>query len=80
LVLSGTKEETLRGADALVIVTEWMEFRSPDFDALRAALRNPVIFDGRNLYDPVLMARKGFEYHGIGYGVPRPAEQPVSAP
>jgi UDP-glucose 6-dehydrogenase len=48
---TGTQE----GADALIIVTEWREFRSPDFDTLRAKLNNPVIFDGRNLYDPSLV-------------------------
>jgi UDPglucose 6-dehydrogenase len=56
------------GADALVIVTEWQEFRSPDFDLLRERLAQPVIFDGRNLYDPALMARLGFTYYGIGRG------------
>ena len=49
--LSSSKEAT-RGADALVIVTEWKEFRSPDFDQLKLDLKNPVIFDGRNIYDP----------------------------
>ncbi|MBL8346654.1 MAG: UDP-glucose/GDP-mannose dehydrogenase family protein [Rubrivivax sp.] len=56
-------------ADALMIVTEWREFRSPDFEALRERLRQPVIFDGRNLFDPQQMADLGFEYHGIGRGV-----------
>ncbi|MRD47254.1 UDP-glucose/GDP-mannose dehydrogenase family protein [Caenimonas koreensis] len=56
----------LPGADALVIVTEWKEFRSPDFDAIAAALKAPVIFDGRNLYDPALLRGRGFEYHAIG--------------
>ena len=56
------------GADALVIVTEWKEFRSPDFDALRARLKQPVIFDGRNLYDPAEVRRLGFEYFPIGRG------------
>lgn len=55
-----------QGADALVIVTEWKEFRSPDFDALKAALKNPVIFDGRNLYDPALMHTMGITYEAIG--------------
>jgi UDPglucose 6-dehydrogenase len=54
------------GADALVIVTEWKEFRSPDFDALKATLKNPVIFDGRNLYDPALMNAMGITYVAIG--------------
>ena len=56
----------LQGADALVIVTEWKEFRSPDFDAVRAALKAPVIFDGRNLYDPAYVRAQGFEYFPIG--------------
>jgi UDPglucose 6-dehydrogenase len=54
------------GADALAIVTEWKEFRSPDFETLRARLRQPVIFDGRNLYEPADVRRLGFEYYPIG--------------
>jgi UDPglucose 6-dehydrogenase len=57
-----------RDASALLIVTEWREFRSPDFDELRRTLRLPVIIDGRNLYDPALMQTLGFEYRGIGRG------------
>ncbi|MDS4039848.1 MAG: UDP-glucose/GDP-mannose dehydrogenase family protein [Candidatus Competibacter sp.] len=60
--------EVLAGADALVIVTEWSLFRSPDFDAIRQALKQPVIFDGRNLYDPDFMREQGFVYHAIGRG------------
>jgi UDPglucose 6-dehydrogenase len=60
--------EALEGADALAIATEWQEFRSPDFDLLRERLAAPVIFDGRNLYDPALMARLGVTYYGIGRG------------
>ena len=56
----------LDGADALVIVTEWKEFRSPDFAAIKAALRTPVIFDGRNMYSPDLPEGAGIEYHAIG--------------
>jgi len=56
----------LDAADALVIVTEWKEFRSPDFDAIRERLKLPVIFDGRNLYDPAEVRRHGLEYHAIG--------------
>ncbi|HUR89844.1 MAG TPA: UDP-glucose/GDP-mannose dehydrogenase family protein [Ramlibacter sp.] len=56
----------VKGADALVIATEWKEFRSPDFDAIAAALREPIIFDGRNLYDPAALRARGFEYHAIG--------------
>jgi UDPglucose 6-dehydrogenase len=56
----------LDGADALAIVTEWNEFRLPNFDEMRRRLRRPVIFDGRNLYEPSQMAALGFTYHGIG--------------
>jgi len=56
----------LEGADALIIVTEWKEFRSPDFERIRQTLRQPVVFDGRNMYEPATMARSGIEYHGIG--------------
>ena len=60
--------EALEHSDALVIVTEWKEFKSPDFEGIRTTLRTPVIFDGRNLYEPELMARLGIEYFGIGRG------------
>jgi len=69
LKLCNNSEETLEGADALIIVTEWREFRSPDFDGIKAKLRAPVIFDGRNLYDPEQMARTGFSYYAIGRGL-----------
>ena len=68
LALVGSATEALVGADVLVIVTEWQEFRSPDFDAMREALKYPVIFDGRNLYDPAFVARFGLTYYGIGRG------------
>src|SRR5882757_4175543 len=68
LTLCKTSPEVLDGADALAIVTEWREFRSPDFDAIKSALRTPAIFDGRNLYDPAQMARAGFSYYAIGRG------------
>ncbi|HEU5196220.1 MAG TPA: UDP-glucose/GDP-mannose dehydrogenase family protein [Methylomirabilota bacterium] len=58
--------EALQGADALVIMTEWKAFRSPDFDAVKAALRHPVIIDGRNLYEPAVVRSHGLEYHAIG--------------
>ena len=58
--------EILDGADALVIVTEWNEFRRPDFDKIKGLLKQPVIFDGRNLFEPKKMAQLGFEYEGIG--------------
>ena len=54
------------GADALAIVTEWKKFRTPDFEAIKPALRTPVVFDGRNLYEPAAMAALGLEYHCIG--------------
>ncbi len=56
----------LKDADALVIVTEWKEFRSPDFDTIKSSLKSPVIFDGRNLYDPKWVRGMGFEYLAIG--------------
>jgi UDPglucose 6-dehydrogenase len=56
----------LKDADVLLIVTEWKEFRSPDFGAIRAALRHPVIFDGRNMYEPAIVRASGLEYHAIG--------------
>jgi UDPglucose 6-dehydrogenase len=61
--------DSLQGADALAIVTEWKTFRSPDFDQIRSKLKAPVIFDGRNLFEPEIMADAGFEYHGIGRSV-----------
>jgi UDPglucose 6-dehydrogenase len=68
LHIAKSAEEALEGADALAIVTEWQEFRSPDFDTLRSKLKNPVIFDGRNLYDPTFVKQFGFTYYGIGRG------------
>lgn len=61
-----TQAEALEGADALLVVTEWKEFRNPDFDAIKAALKQPLIFDGRNIYEPALMQMHGIDYHGIG--------------
>jgi UDPglucose 6-dehydrogenase len=58
--------DALAGADALAIVTEWKEFRSPEFARIARELRYPVVFDGRNMYDPAVMKRAGLEYHGIG--------------
>jgi UDPglucose 6-dehydrogenase len=66
LTLCEDGQEALVGADALAIMTEWQEFRSPNFDAIREALRQPVIFDGRNLYDPALLDRFGLTYYAIG--------------
>ncbi len=59
-------QSALDGADALAIVTEWKEFRSPDFADLKARLRTPAIFDGRNMYDPASVREAGLEYHAIG--------------
>ncbi|SAK99174.1 UDP-glucose dehydrogenase family protein [Caballeronia ptereochthonis] len=61
-----TQQDALTGADALVIVTEWKEFKSPDFGHLKSALKTPVIFDGRNLYEPEAMAELGIDYYAIG--------------
>ncbi len=66
LTYASSPMAALAGADALAIVTEWKEFRSPDFVALRSALSEPVVFDGRNLYDPKMVLAAGIEYHAIG--------------
>ena len=66
LTLCGTKESTLKGADALVIVTEWQTFRAPDFDLIKQQLAEPLVFDGRNLYAPERMQKKGFKYYSVG--------------
>ena len=68
LKLMGTKEAALQGADALVIVTEWKNFRVPDFSVLSQSLKDKVIFDGRNLYDPQRVESFGLQYYGIGRG------------
>ena len=66
LVLCDGADEALEGADALAIVTEWQEFRSPDFAEIKQSLSNAVIFDGRNLYDPATLSAAGLEYIAIG--------------
>ncbi len=66
LTLMGTAEAALKNADALVAVTEWQQFRAPDFDMLKATLKNPVIFDGRNMYNPARLAQQGITYYSIG--------------
>ncbi len=68
LMLCETAQEAATGVDALVIVTEWKEFQSPDFKSLKLLLKNPVIFDGRNIYDPKLLKELGINYFGIGRG------------
>jgi UDPglucose 6-dehydrogenase len=68
LEFAASAGEALPGCDALAIVTEWREFKSPDFDQIKSVLKQPLVFDGRNLFDPRLMASLGIEYHGIGRG------------
>lgn len=79
LTLAGTKEAALKNADALVICTEWKNFWAPDFGALRESLKAPVIFDGRNLYDPQRLQELGFDYIGIGRSVLQEKKKVVSA-
>ncbi|ASL26856.1 UDP-glucose/GDP-mannose dehydrogenase family protein [Azotobacter chroococcum] len=66
LTLCGTKEAALKDADALVIVTDWQAFKAPDFEFIRQQLRQPLIFDGRNLFEPGRLQRKGITYYSIG--------------
>jgi len=68
LSYAGNQLDACAGADALVIVTEWREFRTPEFAAIKAQLKTPLIFDGRNLYEPKEIQAEGFEYHAIGRG------------
>jgi UDPglucose 6-dehydrogenase len=68
LTLAGTKEAALQDADVLVIVTEWRTFKTPDFELIKSVLKNPVILDGRNLFDPKSMRERGFTYYAIGRG------------
>ncbi len=68
LVLCTSAASALKGADALVVVTEWKQFRSPDFAKLKSALRDAVIFDGRNVYDPAEVEAAGIAYWGVGRG------------
>ena len=66
--LVGDKYAALDGADALVLITEWKEFRSPDFRRIRGLLKQPVIFDGRNQYDAARLRAEGWTYIGVGRG------------
>lgn len=68
LVLAGTRDDALHQADALIICTEWQHFRAPEFDTIRSCLSHPVIFDGRNLYEPARLAALGIDYYAIGRG------------
>ena len=81
-------DDCLPGADALIVVTQWDEFRVPSFEDMKTALKEPVIIDGRNMFSPSFVEGLGFEYYGIGRGrsvaatrrVPRPALLPRVAP
>ena len=66
LILVNSANAALENADALCVVTEWKEFWMPDFDYIKSTLSKPVIFDGRNIYDPELVKEKGFDYYAIG--------------
>jgi UDPglucose 6-dehydrogenase len=83
LMLMGTPESALNGADALIVCTEWQQFKAPDFELIQQRLSAPVIFDGRNLYDTERLAENGFHYFPIGRGescsLPIPQQQWVAA-
>jgi UDPglucose 6-dehydrogenase len=66
IVLCATQYDALTDADALIVVTEWMDYREPDFELIQKKLRKKVIFDGRNIYNPVKLKQLGFDYFGIG--------------
>ena len=68
LSLMGTPESVLQGADALIVCTEWQQFKAPDFDLIKQRLKTPVIFDGRNLYDSERLTRAGLQYFPMGRG------------
>ena len=76
LLICEEQYETLVGADALAVVTDWNQFRNPDFKRMRRLLQAPIIFDGRNLYDPEVVASQGFAYFSIGRMAIRPAPAP----
>lgn len=78
--LTHSREDALVGADALIIATEWRQFRSPDWELLRSRLNDPVIFDGRNIYDPARVKREGFAYYGIGLGERSQPTAKIQAP
>jgi UDPglucose 6-dehydrogenase len=66
LTLAESADEALHGANALIVVTEWKTFWSPDFEQIKKTLKDAVIFDGRNLYHPELLKKQGITYYGIG--------------
>jgi UDPglucose 6-dehydrogenase len=72
--------EALRDADALAVMTDWNEYRHPDFERMRTLLRRPLVVDGRNLYNPAKMQQLGFEYHSIGRSADVPAGSPPKGP
>jgi UDPglucose 6-dehydrogenase len=72
LTFCADQYDALEGADGLLLITEWKQFRHPDFDSIKRRLRSAVIFDGRNQYDPQELVSLGFEYYGIGRGAPQP--------
>jgi len=70
ILYSPDSYRALEDTDALVVMTEWMEYRTPDWKTVRSLMKNPLVFDGRNLYDPDELGELGFQYFGIGYGTP----------
>jgi UDPglucose 6-dehydrogenase len=72
LELCNSAADALEGSDALAVVTEWQEFRSPDLGLIAEKLAEPTVFDGRNIYDPETMSGHGFTYHSIGRPVSKP--------
>jgi UDPglucose 6-dehydrogenase len=66
LIYETNQYDAVKDADALLLVTEWHQFRHPDFDKIKSLLKTPVIFDGRNQYDPEQLKTQGFKYYGIG--------------
>jgi UDPglucose 6-dehydrogenase len=66
IAYADSPEAAIDGADALAVLTEWNTFRRPDFDEVKRLLAAPVVFDGRNLYDPAFMHQQGFDYHSVG--------------
>lgn len=78
--LVGNRDDALEDADALIIATEWRQFRSPDWQLLRERLTDPIIFDGRNIYDPDRVKREGLSYYGIGLGDRSTAAPKIHAP
>ena len=66
IILCDNQYDAIEGTDALAVVTEWNVFRTPDYDRIMSSLREPVVFDGRNVFDPVDMKERGFVYSSIG--------------